>query len=110
MPRFSIEHEFEEMELCGDGLMACGTAELVHDGDGQFYVDAIHIGGKRFTRNGYGSDKFFSSTNKDIFLMIAEKLENDTRVQLKFGEAMENGADGNPDRAFDERRDLEAAA
>lgn len=104
MPPFSMEYDFEEFELC-PGIFAAGTATFVEDGDGEFYVSQIVIGGKRFTRNGYGSERFFSTTNKNIFLLISEHFENDSNAQVAFGESLEKGSDGNPDRAFDIRRD-----
>lgn len=108
MAAFSMEYTFEEFELCS-GIYASGTATFVEDGDGEFYVSQIIIGGKKFTRNGYGSERFFTTTNKNIFLLIAEHYENDITTQLAFGEALEKGSDGNPDRAFDIRRDEQMA-
>lgn len=108
MTAFSIDYDFEEMRLCGDGLMAWGTATLVHDGDGEFYVSDIMIGGKRFTRNGYGSDQFFSTTNKDLFLTIAKQIEGSAHAQETFAEALREERAGDPDRAYDERRDRQA--
>lgn len=109
MHRFSIEYPFEEIRLCGDALMAWGVAELVHDGDGEFYVDAVVLDGKRFTRNGYGSDQFFTNTNKDIFLTISAQIEASEDAQTTFAAALLAAQDGNPDRTHDDRRDLEAA-
>lgn len=108
MAAFSIEYEFEEIQLVGDGLMAWGTATLVEDGDGEFYVSSIVIAGKTFTRHGYGSDQFFSATNKDIFLTIAKQIENSKHAQETFGEALSENRQGDPDRAHDERRDHQA--
>ena len=108
MPAFSIDYDFEEMQLCGDGLMAWGTATLVHDSDGEFYVSAIMIGGKKFTRNGYGSDNFFSATNKGIFMTIAKMIEESSDAQLTFAKALDEERAGDPDRAYDERRDHQA--
>ncbi|SOC45727.1 hypothetical protein SAMN05892877_117116 [Rhizobium subbaraonis] len=108
MTAFSIEYEFEEIQLVGDGLMAWGTATLVEDGDGEFYVSEIQICGKTFNRHGYGSDQFFSSTNKDIFLTIAKQIETSQHAQETFGEALGDYRQGDPDRAHDERRDYQA--
>ncbi|UNK39343.1 hypothetical protein MNR02_06460 [Shinella sp. H4-D48] len=108
MTAFSMEYDFDEFELC-PGIFAAGTATFVEDGDGEFYVSQIVIGGKRFTRNGYGSERFFTTTNKNIFLLIADHFENDARAQLAFAEALADGSGGNPDRAFDVRRDEQMA-
>lgn len=108
MPAFTMEYHIEDFELC-PGIFATGTATFVEDGDGEFYVSQIIIGGKKFTRNGYGSDRFFTTTNKNIFLLIAEHFENDLKTQAAFGEALAAGSDGVSDHAFEIHRDEQMA-
>lgn len=108
MSAFSIEYDFEEMQLCGDGIMAWGTATLIHDCDGEFYVEEILLDGKRLDRHGSGHFGFPSVVNKAIFHSIAIQIEESTHAQETFSEALRESRDGNPDRAYDERRDHQA--
>ncbi|MDX3926775.1 MAG: hypothetical protein QHC90_13350 [Shinella sp.] len=106
---FSIEYEFEEIPLAGDGLMAWGTAILVHDGDGEFYVDEIILhGGKRLDRHGTGHWGFPSAVNKALFNALALHIEMSNDAQETFAEAYREQNEGDPDRLHDERRDHQA--
>ncbi|QGJ74719.1 hypothetical protein [Sinorhizobium meliloti] len=106
MISFSVDYDFEELQLCDEGLMANGTATLVHDGDGEFYVDeVVLIGGKRLDRKGTGAWGFPSLINKALFEAVATLIENDSHAQDFFQNALEEGSAPDPDRAYDERRD-----
>lgn len=86
--RFEIEYTFEEVELIGDGLMAWGVATLVEDGDDEFYVERIEIGGKVLDRFGTGAMGFPSAVNKALFEAISKQVENSKDAQKAFGEAI----------------------
>ena len=86
--RFEIEYTFEEIELIGEGLMAWGVATLVEDGDDEFYVECIEIGGKTLDRAGTGARGFPSAVNKALFEAIARQIENSKHAQATFGEAL----------------------
>ncbi|ASP90767.1 hypothetical protein [Sinorhizobium meliloti] len=101
---FECEYEFEELRLFGEGLMAWGTATLVHDGGGEFYVSTITLTNgthlKRHVGSGIGS--MFS---KRLFDIIAAQIENDEHAKDFFLNALEEGSAPDQDRAYDERRD-----
>lgn len=86
--RFEIEYTFEEVELIGEGLMAWGVATLVEDGDDDFYVERIVIGGKVLDRFGTGAMGFPSAVNKALFDAIAKQIESSKDAQVTFGEAI----------------------
>ena len=108
MTAFSIDYDFEEIPLVGDGLMAWGTATLVHDGEGEFYVSEIEINGKTLDRSGTGYMGFPSAFNKALFSAIASQIENSADAQYEFSEKLRDYLAGDPDRAYDERRDHQA--
>ena len=107
MPEFSIDYDFEEVRVFGEGLMAWGTATLVHDGGGEFYVSTLTLtNGTHLVRHvGAGIGNTFS---KRLFDLIAIEIENDSHAQDFFRNAMEEGSEPDPDRAYDERRDHRA--
>ena len=86
--RFEIEYDFEEIRIIGDGMMADGTAVLVHDGDGEFYVDRIVISGKLIDRAGSGFMGFPSTFNKVLFEVIAIQIEKSDDAQRTFAAAI----------------------
>lgn len=86
--RFEIEYEFEQIRVIGDGMMADGTAVLVHDGDGEFYVDRIVISGKVIDRAGSGFMGFPSAFNKVLFEVIASQIEKSNDAQETFAEKL----------------------
>ena len=86
--RFEIEYTFEEVELIGEGLMAWGVATLVEDGDDEFYVERIEIGGKTLDRFGTGAMGFPSAVNKALFEAIARQIESSKHAQATFGDAV----------------------
>lgn len=86
--RFEIQYTFEEVELIGDGLMAWGVATLVEDGDDEFYVERVEIGGKTLDRAGSGAMGFPSAVNKALFEAIAKQIEDSGHAQQTFVEAI----------------------
>lgn len=76
----TIQFDFEEMRLSGEGLMAAGKATLESDreDDSEFYVAEIILdGGYRLVPSGAGQLGFPSEINKVLFKAIASQIEDD---------------------------------
>ena len=103
---FTAEYEFEEIQICGQGLMAWGTATLTQDNDDEFYVSSIVLtGGVRLSRTGAGFMGFVSQTNKELFETIAKQVESDPEAQIKFSEEL-SGTRG-PDPDYERQRRID---
>lgn len=101
---FAVEYGFDEIEVCGAGLLAYGTATLVLDDDRSFYVDEIVLdGGKRFDRRGTGA--LGSEFSKRLFEVIAAQIEASEHAQEYFASELDDASRPCPDRAYEERRD-----
>lgn len=102
---FTMEYEFEEINVCGEGLMAWGSATLTHDYGSEFYVSGIILkDGSKLDRHGTGKYGFPSAFNKSLFLAIADQVENSDHAQRTFSRALEDQR-SDPDRAYEERHD-----
>ena len=116
----TLEHhlEFEELKIpvCGknsSGLMLYGTATLSGDEDG-FSVVFIELGdGTHLRPRGNGGGGFPAPFEDELFKRIATVIENPNTVigawaSREWAEVVEDANSGDPDRAYDERRDEEA--
>jgi hypothetical protein len=116
----TLEHhlEFEELKIpvCGknsSGLMLYGTATLSGDEDG-FSVVFIELGNGTYLRpRGNGALGFPAAFEDELFKRIAAVIENPKTdignyAAGEWADVVEDAKAGDPDRAYDERRDREA--
>ncbi|GAC1042299.1 hypothetical protein [Rhizobium sp. No.120] len=80
----TVQFDFEEMQLSGEGLMARGTATLesAYEDDSEFYVSEVILdGGRRLTRPSKinSADVF----NGELFTMIVKQIEDDRTTHGK---------------------------
>ena len=80
----TVQFNFEEIQLSGDGLLAYGTATLesAMEDDSEFYVSEIVLnGGRRLTRPSRinSADAF----NGELFTMIVKQIEDDRTTHGK---------------------------
>lgn len=80
----TVQYNFEEMQLSGEGLMARGTATLesAMKDDSEFYVSEIILdGGRRLRRPSRinSADAF----NAELFTMIVKQIEDDRTTHGK---------------------------
>jgi len=96
------------------GMMLYGKATLVSADPSEkyaFYVKEVVIDGNfRLTASGAGVMGFPSAFRKLLFKAICDEIEDSRTAmgkwaQSEFSEAVDEGRDGDPDRAYDERRD-----
>jgi len=103
MSRFSFEYEFDEVNVprYGDGMFLDGKATLSdNDGDGDFYVSDIDIGGRSLDRR--------DPLDNYLFKEIASQLYVSQHAASEYVDAWNESRQPDPDRARDERRDHEA--
>lgn len=113
----TLEHhlEFEELKIpvCGknsSGLMLYGTATLSGDEDG-FSVVFIELGnGTHLRPRGNGGGGFPAPFEDELFKRIAAVIENPKTAigkmaEREWADVVEDAKIGDPDRAYDERRD-----
>jgi len=113
----TLEHhlDFEELNInvCGKsapGMMLYGTATLTGDEDG-FSVVAVRLDGGAWLRaRGNGAGGFPAAFEDELFKRIAAVIENPKTAIGKYAEGewadvVEAAKAGDPDRAYDERRD-----
>jgi hypothetical protein len=103
-----------------DGMCLSGSAVLASSdptGDRhEFYVKSVTIdGGMKTDAKGSGAMGFPSLFRKVLFKSVEDALTNDRTklgqfMQAQFSEAVRDAQEGDPDRAFDERRDRQMAA
>jgi hypothetical protein len=85
---FEVDYEFDQIEVTCPGLLAEGTATLVHDSDNEFYVSEFTLkGGNRFDRHGTGA--LGSDFSKRLFNTIAVEIEADKYAQEFFSRELE---------------------
>lgn len=80
----TVQFDFEEMQLSGEGLVAYGTATLesAYEDDSEFYVSEVILdGGRRLTRPSKinSADVF----NGELFTMIVKQIEDDRTTHGK---------------------------
>lgn len=108
---FECEYEFEEVRIFGEGLMAWGTATLVHDGGGEFYVSDITLTDGTYLNRGGGTG-LGSDFMKRLFTRIAIEIENDEHAQDFFQRKLDDTAvEPDGDYLYEQMRDrmMEAA-
>lgn len=123
-----ITVDFEEVEptiegIKVEGMPLYGTATLASSDPWgephEFYVKEVVINGSgrglRLDKAGTGAMGFPSHFRKALFKAVEDALTNGRTklgqfMQASFSEAVRDGSDGNPDRAFDMRRDEQMAA
>src|SRR4051812_23046506 len=80
----TVQYDFEEMQISGDGLLAYGTATLTSacEDDGEFYVSEIVLhGGQVLTRpSRINSANVFNET---LFTLIVKQIEDDRTTHGK---------------------------
>lgn len=109
MPEFTCDYEFDEINVCGEGLMAWGTAELADDGDSGFYVKSIKLtNGTMLDRNGSGP--MGSRWGKWVFERICEELYTLDQAAEFFAAQLNDSSAPCPDRAYEENRDRQMEA
>ncbi|MGX5719883.1 hypothetical protein [Shinella zoogloeoides] len=121
-----ITVDFEEVEpviegIKVEGMPLYGTATLASSDPWgephEFYVKEIVLNGSgrgfRLDKDGTGAMGFPSPFRKVLFKALEDALTNDKTdlgkfMQASFSEAVRDAKEGNPDRAYDERRDHQA--
>lgn len=84
---FELEYEFDQIEVTCPGMLAEGTATLVHDSDNEFYVSEFTLkGGETFYNGGTGSGSDFT---RRLFKLIADGIEADKFAQKFFSRELE---------------------
>lgn len=84
---FEVDYEFDQIEVTCPGLLAEGTATLVHDNDGEFYVKCFTLKkGQTFHRGGSGNG---SEYTRRRFEEVAKSIEADKHAAKFFAEELE---------------------
>lgn len=101
----TIEYDFDEIHVMGEGLMADGVATLESAGDGyegEFFVSRI-----KFTKGPTLSFRHIlkHSHHAWLFNVIATEIEASSHAQAAWDEFEQGLKAGDPDRLHDERRD-----
>lgn len=80
----TVQYDFSEMQISGDGLLAYGTATLesAYEDDSEFYVSEIVLhGGQVLTRpSRINSANVFNET---LFTLIVKQIEDDRTTHGK---------------------------
>ena len=106
----TLEYEFDEIRLSGEGLMAWGTATLESAGDGypgEFFVSRVKLyKGETFDRKNLVK----GSPQSWIFNRIAADIESSEHAQSEWADFEQGLTQPDPDRLHDERRDMRVLA
>jgi hypothetical protein len=106
---FQTTYDFEELKLpgLGEGCLLYGQATLIGNGDGDFYVSEIRLGGRTLPRFNVMSGNDFEQS---LFKAIADVLENDKTTDgrhcaQEWADAVEQSTQPDPDQQRQERMD-----